>query len=73
MLMRRSTAKNLSIPTLAQRVEALKEECEDELTRLSELHRPSGVPGPWMRRNWLGKANGSVFEALLIAMKEIGQ
>jgi len=71
--MRRSVVKKLSIPTLVERVEALKEEVSDALTALADLHRPSNVPGPWLRQNWIAKAGGNVFEAYLVAMKEIGR
>jgi hypothetical protein len=58
--MRRSAAKKLSIPTLAERVEALKEEVDAELDRLADLHRPSNVPAPWLRLNWMAKAGGNL-------------
>jgi hypothetical protein len=70
---RQSTAKRLNVPTLIERVEAIKAEVEDELTNLSETYRPPSVPGPALKRMWLAKANGNPFEALLIAMKEIGR
>ena len=56
-------------PTLSERIEAIKEEAESELTRLSEEKRPEGVPAPWLRLNWLSKVNGNVFEAVLIASR----
>jgi hypothetical protein len=70
-----ATAKRKSdpIPTLAERVEALKEEVEAELDRLAELHRPPSIPGPWIRQNWMGKGGGNVFEAYLAAVREFPQ
>lgn len=70
--MKPSTAKKLSIPTLAERITALKEEAEDALDRLSETHRPPGVPGPQLKRMWLAKAAGNQFEAYLIAAGKVG-
>jgi hypothetical protein len=50
-------------------VEALKEEVDAELDRLADLHRPSNVPAPWLRLNWMAKAGGNMFEAYLMAVK----
>lgn len=61
------------VPTLAERIGALKEEIEAELDRLAEERRPPSVPGPWMRQNWMAKAGGNVFEAYLIAVREFPQ
>jgi hypothetical protein len=59
-----------SIPTLAERIEALREEVNAELDRLAEERRPPSIPGPWMRQNWMAKGGGNVFEAYLAAIKE---
>ena len=65
-------AKKLSIPTLAERIEALEDEVDDALDRLSEQTRPSNVPAGVMRRMWEAKAAGNIFYAYLIAVKETG-
>ena len=64
--------KKLSVPTLAERVEALKQEVDDELTNLSEIYRPSTVPGPVLKRMWLSKTVGTAFEAYLLLANEKG-
>jgi len=61
------------IPSLAERISALKEEVESELDRLSEANRPSTVPGPWVKQNLMAKAGGNAFEAYLLAVKEFPQ
>jgi hypothetical protein len=63
-------AAKRKIPTLAERIQALKEEIDGELDRLAEQNRPANIPAPWLKQNWLGKANGNAFEALLIAARE---
>jgi len=63
-------SKNPKKMTLAEQIEALKERAESKLTRLSEECRPSNVPAPWMRLNWLARANGNIFEACLFAIRE---
>ena len=65
-------AKKLSIPTLAERIEALEEEIDGALDHLAETHRPPNVPAGVMRRMWEAKAAGNVFYAYLIAVKELG-
>jgi len=64
--------RKLAIPTLVERVDAIGQEVDDELDRLAEVHRPSNVPGPSLRRMWLAKAAGNKFEALKVALKELG-
>jgi hypothetical protein len=59
-----------SIPTLAERIEALREEVSAELDRLAEERRPPSIPGPWMRTNWMARGGGNVFEAYLAATKD---
>ena len=73
--MKSTAAKKLklSVPSLADRIEALREEVSDALSALAELHRPSSVPGPWLRQNWVAKAAGNVFEAYLLAVKEVSR
>jgi len=66
----KSAKKAAPIPTLAERIEALKEEVEEALTALSEERRPASVPGPWIRQNWMARGGGNVFEAYLAAIKE---
>ena len=66
------SAKKLSIPTLAERIEALEEEVDDALDRLAEQTRPPNVPSGVMRRMWEAKAAGNIFYAYLIAVKETG-
>ena len=54
-------AKKLSIPTLADRVEALMEELEEALEALAEERRPKGehgMPRPLMRRMLNAKGFG---------------
>jgi hypothetical protein len=58
------------IPTLAERIVALRAEVEAELDRLSEANRPPSIPGPWIKQNWMGKGGGNVFEAYLAAVRE---
>jgi hypothetical protein len=72
---RSSAAKKVPPPirSLADRITALKEEVEDELSRLAEEKRPAGVPGPWLRQNWMARAGGNPFEAYLVAVKEFPQ
>jgi hypothetical protein len=43
---------------------------ESALDKLAEKKRPDSVPAPWMRQNWLAKANGNVFAAYKIAARE---
>lgn len=62
-----------TIPSLAERIQQLKEEVEDELDRLAEEKRPPSIPGPWLRGNWLAKAGGNPFVAYLIAVAEFPQ
>jgi len=50
--------------SLAERIEAIKEEAERGLDRLAEERRPESVPAPWIRQNWMAKAGGNEFEAL---------
>jgi len=76
--MRTSTAKKAApIPTLAERIEALKEEVEEALSALAEERRPKGegraVPAGFMRQNWMARTGGNVFKAYLIAIKEFPQ
>jgi hypothetical protein len=59
-----------SISTLAERIEALREEVSAVLDRLAEERRPPSIPGPWMRQNWMAKGGGNVFEAYLAATKD---
>jgi hypothetical protein len=69
--MKSAAKKAPSLPTLAERIVALREEVEAELDRLSELNRPPSIPGPWIRQNWMGKGGGNVFEAYLAAVREL--
>jgi hypothetical protein len=55
--------------TLAEQIESLKPKLGPELERLSELARPPTVPAPWLVANWIARAGGNEFEALLIADK----
>ncbi|PWT79340.1 MAG: hypothetical protein C5B58_13665 [Acidobacteria bacterium] len=76
--MRSSLAKKAPpIPSLAQRIEALKEEVEEALSALAEEHRPKredgAVPAGVIRQLWMARAGGNVFEAYLIAVKEFPQ
>jgi hypothetical protein len=66
--MRSAVKKIPHIPTLAERIKALREEVEKELDRLAEEKRPASVPGPWMARG-----GGNLFEAYLIAVKDFPQ
>ena len=70
--MMKSATKKLTIPSLADRIEAIKEEASAALDHLSELHRPPSVPAGWLRQNWLARGGGSIFEAYLAAAKELG-
>ena len=74
-MMRNTAAKRKAepVPTLAERIEALREEIDEELTRLSEEKRPWNVPGPCVRQGWMARGGGSVFEAYLAAIKEFPQ
>lgn len=58
------------IPTLAERIAALKEESDEALDKLAEEMRPPNVPGPALRQMWMAKAGGNVFDAYLIASRE---
>jgi hypothetical protein len=87
--MARTAVKAPPIPTLAERIAALREEVEAELDRLAELHRPKGewkdtaivgvkdlvgaVPAEDIRLGWMAKGGGHVFEAYLSAIKEFPQ
>jgi hypothetical protein len=59
-------------PTLAERVEALETEVDAELDKIAEKHRPSNVPATTLRRMWEAKAAGNLFQAYLVAVKELG-
>jgi len=69
-----AAAKKLSIPTLAERIEALEEEVDEALDALAEERRPKGegraLPADSVRRMWEAKAAGNLFHAWLIACKE---
>jgi hypothetical protein len=70
-----STAKKAApIPTLAERIEAFKEEVEEALSALAEEHRPKredgAVPAGTMRQLWMARAGGNVFEGYLVAKRE---
>jgi hypothetical protein len=60
--------------SLAERIEAIKDEADKELDRLAELRRPTGagaVPAGVIRQLWEARAGaGNVVEACLIALKE---
>jgi hypothetical protein len=64
------SAKKLSIPTLAERIEALENEVDQALDDLAEQTRPPNVPAGAMRRMWEAKAAGNLFHAYLVAIKE---
>jgi hypothetical protein len=64
------SAKKLSIPTLAERIEALEDEVDQALDDLAEQTRPPNVPAGAMRRMWEAKAAGNLFHAYLVAIKE---
>jgi len=72
--MKTAAKKASPIPSLAERVEALKEEVEEALNALAEERRPKGegraVPAGAMRQLWMAKAGGNMFEAYLIAVKQ---
>ena len=64
--------RKLSIPSLSERIEALKEEADAALAHLAEIHRPKGVgavPAQTIRWMWENKAR-NVFDAYLIASRE---
>jgi hypothetical protein len=63
---RQSTAKKLSIPTLAERVRALEEEVNDALDRLADQTRPSSVPAGVMRRMWRQRPPAISFAHILL-------
>jgi hypothetical protein len=63
-------ARKLSIPTLAERIEALEDEVDLALDNLAEQTRPPNVPAGAMRRMWEAKAAGNLFHAYLVAVKE---
>ena len=75
----KNAAKKKPVRTLEDRARALvadaeaaREEAEELLTLLSEKHRPSGLPGPIVRRMW--EARSLVHDpirALDFALKEI--
>jgi hypothetical protein len=62
--------KKLSIPTLAERIEAMEDEVDQALDALAEQTRPPSVPAGVMRRMWQAKAAGNIFHAYLVAIKE---
>ena len=66
-------AKKLSIPTLAERIEALEDEVDQALDDLAQQTRPQNVPAGVMRRMWEAKAAGNLFHGYLIAAKEQGR
>jgi len=70
--MKTAAAKKQVEPSLVGRITALEAECDAELDRLAEAHRPPSVPAGWMRTNWLARGGGNVLHAYLAAAKELG-
>jgi hypothetical protein len=62
--------EDLSNAECAEAIKALKDRVDERLDRMAENCRPTSIPGPWLRTNWMGKGGGNVFEALLAAVKE---
>jgi len=75
VMTRSSAAKKIirspvpGIPTFAERIEALREDVEDEVNRRAEEKRPPSVPAGWMRQHWMART-GNIFDAYLESLKE---
>jgi len=57
--------------SLADRVKALRDECDAELDRLAEAGRPSSIPACSIRAMWMARGAGHIFDAYLVAVGEV--
>jgi hypothetical protein len=69
-----TAAAKRKIPTLAERIEALREELDEVLNQLAEEGRPKGegraIPMGWLRNEWDVRGGHCLCKSYLAATKE---